>query len=430
MGFYNTENWPAKSEYYRWPWSSNDNPVQWLEVTDLCNIHCKGCYRSRMEGHRPLAVLREEVDFCIKNRNIDTVCIAGGEPLIYPDIVKLVEYISGRGLKANIITNTQAMTEKLVRELLDAGIYGFTCHIDMNQERPNEPRASSELELMPRRQQIADLLYKVGKGRIYCTFNATIYHENFKYIPDIIAWAHKNVEKVSGLDFITYRGIPLGRNVTWDVEEERGTSGTINETFGYAAQYDQIDITAVDIYNLIKDHYGDAYEPCAYLGGTGDVKQYKWWGQVFIMEADGRLHGSVGPRVMELLQIGHHWFKGRYFMYLRSNRTPRILMLLTALIGEKKMRNSRGSILRGLANPMTWFRQVRFQSIGINQPPDLLENGMSCMCESCPDACVWNGNLVSSCRLDEYRKYGKLMSAIKHEGNRESLNEAPVASKA
>jgi hypothetical protein len=33
------------------------------------------------------------------------------------------------------------------------------------------------------------------------------------------------------------------------------------------------------------------------------------------------------------------------------------------------------------------------------------------MCESCPDMCVWDGNLVNSCRLDEYRKYGRMLNA-------------------
>jgi sulfatase maturation enzyme AslB (radical SAM superfamily) len=418
-GFYNTANWPPKSDYYRWPWSSNDNPVLWLEVTDLCNIRCKGCYRSRIEGHRPLSVLEEEVDFCIRNRNIDTVCIAGGEPLIYPDIVELVRYIAGRGLKANIITNTQAMTEELVRDLWKAGVFGFTCHIDMVQERPNQPKAASELELMPRRQRIADLLYRVGHGKIYCTFNSTVYHENFKYIPDIVRWMHANADKVSGLDFITYRGIPLAENVKWDVETEQNIGHEeIHTTLGYAElDVAAIDITSVDVYNLLKDNFGELFEPCAYLGGTGDIKQYKWWGQVFIMEKNGTCHGSLGPRLMELMQIAHHWFRGKYFMYLRGNRAPRILILLTALIGDRKMRKGRRSILRGLVNPLSWFRMLRFQSIGINQPPDMLENGMPCMCESCPDATVWQGNLVSSCRLDEYRKYGKLMSAIVRDDN-------------
>jgi hypothetical protein len=28
------------------------------------------------------------------------------------------------------------------------------------------------------------------------------------------------------------------------------------------------------------------------------------------------------------------------------------------------------------------------------------------MCESCPDMTVWNGKLVHSCRMDEWRLYG------------------------
>ena len=35
-----------KRNLYRLPWSMNDNPIAWLEITDTCNIHCEGCYRS------------------------------------------------------------------------------------------------------------------------------------------------------------------------------------------------------------------------------------------------------------------------------------------------------------------------------------------------------------------------------------------------
>jgi hypothetical protein len=42
------------------------------------------------------------------------------------------------------------------------------------------------------------------------------------------------------------------------------------------------------------------------------------------------------------------------------------------------------------------------------------------MCESCPDMCVWEDNLVNSCRLDEYRRYGRLMNAIVHNAADES----------
>jgi len=416
MGFYNTENWPEKSRYYRWPWSNNDNPVGWLEITDLCNLHCKGCYRKAMEGHRDIETLKSEVDFFIRVRNIDTVCIAGGEPLIYPRIVELVKYIADRGVKPNIITNTQALTKELLKELYKAGLFGLTCHFDMLQERPGlnkNDKKITELDLMPLRQKVADLVYEVGKGKIYTTFNTTVYHENFKYIPDIVKWARKNPHKVQGLDFITYRGIPIKEGVIFDVEEAgEVTREDLKKDLGYVEDASQIDITSVDVYNLLKDHFGDKYEPCAYLGGTGHSMDYKWWGQALLMEKNGKVYGSIGPRTMEFLQIIHHWFKRRYFMYLRKSTVSRFLILFTALIGDRQLKNTRRRLLLTLLNPVKWFQPLYSQSIGINQPPDMMENGMASMCESCPDACVWEGNLVSSCRLDEYRKYGRLMNAI------------------
>ena len=95
-GFYNTKDWPAKKDYYRMPWSNNDNPIAWLEITDICNIYCKGCYRTNLEGHRPLNELKKEVDFFCDVRNPDSITIAGGEPLIYPDILELISYIKSK----------------------------------------------------------------------------------------------------------------------------------------------------------------------------------------------------------------------------------------------------------------------------------------------------------------------------------------------
>ncbi len=419
MGFYNTDNWPEKSRYYRWPWSNNDNPVGWLEITDICNIKCKGCYRSRTDGHRDLETLKREVDFFIEVRNIDTVCIAGGEPLVYPQIVELVRYIADRGVKPNIITNTHALTKELCTELYKAGIFGFTCHFDMLQTRPELKEGMTELDIMPLRQKVADLIYEVGKGKIYATFNTTVYHENFKYLPDIVKWARSNVKKVAGLDFITYRGIPIKEGVSFDVTETgQETIDNLRNNLGYTDDPSQIDITSVDVYNLLKDHFGEEYEPCAYLGGTGHVKEYKWWGEASVYEKNGTSYGSIGKRTIEFLQIMYHWFKGRYFMYLGpKNKLPRLLILLTCFLRDKSMRKGRRKLFLHSLNPIKWFQPVYNQSIGINQPPDMLENGMQSMCESCPDACVWEGNLVSSCRLEEYRKYGRLLNAIVHTDN-------------
>ena len=267
MGFYNTDNWPEKSEFYRFPWSNNDNPISWLEITDICNIYCKGCYRKNLSGHRELKELQEEVDFFKRVRNPDGISIAGGEPLVYPEIVKLVEYIAKQGIKPIIISNTYALEKENLTDLYNAGMAGITCHIDMLQDRPDIEKGSTELDIMTLRQEKADLLYDVTRGNMNVTFNQTVYHENFKYLPDIVKWARENIQKVHGLVFICYRGIPIKEGVSYDVDGE-----DITENIQYTeADTSQIDITSVDIYNLLKDHFGETYEPAAYLGGTGHI---------------------------------------------------------------------------------------------------------------------------------------------------------------
>jgi hypothetical protein len=229
-----------------------------------------------------------------------------------------------------------------------------------------------------------------------------------------VRWARKNPKKVHGLVLITYRGIPIKEGLTYDVlDQGTETAEDLKKELQYTeTEVDQIDIMSVDVYNLLKDNFGESYEPCAYLGGTGHIKHYKWWVNASIMEKNGMVYGPIGPRTMEYLQTKHHWKKGTYFTYFKKNKLPRIAILLTGLIGDKRMKKTRRSLFMKSLNPAKWFQPLYSQSIGIVQAPDMMENGMPSMCESCPDMCVWEDNLVNSCRLDEYRKFGRLMNAI------------------
>ena len=106
-----------KRELYRFPWSKNDNPIAWLEVTDICDLHCEGCYRQRLTGHKTLDEIKEEILFFKRWRNPDNVSIAGGEPLVHPQIVDVVAFIAENGMKPIILTNAAKLTPQLLREL-------------------------------------------------------------------------------------------------------------------------------------------------------------------------------------------------------------------------------------------------------------------------------------------------------------------------
>ena len=123
-----------------------------------------------------------------------------------------------------------------------------------------------------------------------------------------------------------------------------------------------------------------------------------------------KMYGSSGAKVMELFQTVHHMRHGDYVIYSPSNKIPKIAFLLGLV--DKGIRQTAGKFFREvLRHPGELFRPMYVQSIGIIQGPDLLEDGRVDMCESCPDMTVWEGKLVHSCRMDEWRLYGNYVVA-------------------
>jgi len=394
-----------KSELYRFPWSKNDNPIGWLEVTDVCNIHCKGCYRQNLEGHFPLERLKEEVLLMKEYRNIDNVSLAGGEPLTHPDIEALVEFIHLQGIKPYLLTNGRAVTEDRIRALKKAGLAGLAFHVDMMQNRAGW-EDKDEIGLLPLRDQYVDVMAAVGG--IPTSFGITVYKDNFEQIPDLVRWGIKNIKYVQGLTFITYRGALVKPGVTYHVAGRKVEMDL--DTLGYATEEEpeEYDITSHDVYRIIKDHF-PAYEASAYLGGTERFDSIKWLVGYMLGTEGAGWYGAVGPKAVEFAQAVHHFFKGTYFAYNRSVNIGRYL-LLAGLFDRQARRIN----LRYLANPLRLFtKPVYGQSIGVIQAPDVLPDGRVDMCDACPDLTVYKGQLIHSCRMDEWRRWGGYMTQVR-----------------
>jgi hypothetical protein len=69
----------------------------------------------------------------------------------------------------------------------------------------------------------------------------------------------------------------------------------------------------------------------------------------------------------------------------------------------------RQAFKRFLKKPKYWFKPIYGMGLGVVQAPDVLPNGHVDMCDSCPDVTYFEGRLVNSCRLDEYRKFGDMI---------------------
>ncbi|MBN1402503.1 MAG: radical SAM protein [Anaerolineae bacterium] len=391
-----------KKDLYRLPWSKNDNPIAWLEITDLCNLHCEGCYRQRLSGHKPLEEVKEEILFFKEWRNPDNLSIAGGEPLLHPQLPEIVAFAAERGIKPIVLTNGALLTPELLRELKAAGLAGFTLHIDSHQGRPGwqgkDEEAHNNL-----RQHYAEMIASVG-GHLITVFNATVYPSTFHQIPAVLRWGQSHIDLVDGLVFITYRLFDTDANVGLDLAGERIEAERLSYSSGHV---DESFVSGPEVADLIQECCPQ-FQVGSYLGGTVRHDSFKWLGAATIGNRHA-IYGSVGKQTMEVAQAGHHLLRGTYLAYLSELRHPAVAFLLAPW--DRMVRRTAGRWLSDVVrHPGRLFDNLHVQTIGIIQAPDLQSSGLVDMCDSCPDMTVWEGNLVNSCRLDEYRLFGALIS--------------------
>ncbi len=394
-------------EYYRLPWNYADNGISWLEPTTDCNLRCEGCYRDpRGPGHKTLEEARADLEVFKKLRKSDCMSIAGGDPLVYPQIVDLVKMIKEMGWKPIVNTNGLALDESLLRDLKKAGVFGFTFHIDTSQKRP-KVTAKTEAELNDLRLHYAQMLAKVGG--ISCSFNATISEKTIHEIPEMVSWSQQHADIVQTMVFILFRSPEITGDFDFFAD---GQKIALAETYKDSEWGGAYTLMAADAVAKIREA-DPQYEPCAYLNGTANPSSLKWLLANRVV-FNGDILGYFSPKIMELIQTFTHLFSGTYLAYAepRSTAKGKLAAFLGGLI-DRKMRAVFFKLLRQIiSHPRTILQPAYIQSFMIIQPVNFESDGRQDMCDSCPDITVHDGKLVWSCRLEELNQYGAFVQTV------------------
>jgi len=393
--------------YYRLPWNYADNGISWLEPTTKCNLRCEGCYRDLEHPvHKTIEEVRADLEVFKRLRKSDCMSIAGGDPLVYPHIIELVEMVKEMGWKPIVNTNGVALTEDLLRDLKKAGVFGFTFHIDTSQNRPGA-KGWSETQLNEVRLRYAEMLARVGG--IACSFNATVTQKTLGEVPALVKWAQDHVDIVQTMVFILFRSPPLNGEFEFYAHGNRlNFGGTYKETdWGGSGS-----VFAADVVEKIRE-VDPAYMPAAYLNGTVNPESFKWL-LAERVALDGEILGYVTPKFMELVQTFSHMTRGTYLSYVSPRSTARgKLASFLGAFADQGMRRIFFKMLRKIAaQPARLFKCSRLQSLMIIQPVNFESDGRQDMCDGCPDMTVHDGKLVWSCRLEELYKHGCFVESV------------------
>jgi hypothetical protein len=408
------------SELYRLPWTLPDNGISWLEPTARCNLNCYGCYRKNIKNsHKPFEQVKHELDVFQSLRKTDCISIAGGDPLLYPDIIKLIAEIKSRGIKPIINTNGIALTKELLHDLKKAGVFGFTFHIDSKQGRGRGPEweGKNELELNELRLHYAEML--AAEGNITCSFNSTVYGDTLHYVPQLVEWAQKHIDIVNTMVFILFRYITP--DLPYDFYA--GDKKIVWDEIHYHSNKEEVtNLMAPDIVQEIRKKYS-AFTPAAFLNGTHKADDFKWLLSERIGTKD-KIFGYLNNKFIEMVMTFYHYKYDRYLSYASTKTlsTGRITMF-SLWPFNKSVRSAFKKYFGYLAtNPFRIFKKVHMQSIMVIQPVDFMANGDQSMCDGCPDITVWkdkNGKdqLVWSCRLEEAMEYGEFLHTVPKKTN-------------
>ncbi len=119
-----------------------------------CNLDCAYCNeRDRVSGPVPLLMVERWLD---RLAGLGTGCVtcSGGEPLLHPDIVRIISAIRTRGMIPGLITNGYLLNAIRVKELNAAGLDYLQVSID-NVEPDQVSRKS--LRLLQRQLEVLAL---------------------------------------------------------------------------------------------------------------------------------------------------------------------------------------------------------------------------------------------------------------------------------
>lgn len=391
-------------DLYRLPWNLNDHANVWLEPTRRCNMRCEGCYSiNDPTSHKTLQQIKEELDFTEKYRNAHTVSIAGGEPLIHPQIEEIIRLVSDRGYVPIILTNGLILTPQILTKLKDAGLKKVMFHIDSRQKRPGWT-GKDELELNELRLTYARMVADT-KG-LACGFNTMVYEDTLKYVPELLEWTERHIDIVHTMAFLIFR--PLWQAKPGGRFEYllKGKKVKIAPELVYEnIKGIRTDITSREVVQEIRKKYPD-FEPSAYIGGTEELDALKWL-FTFRIGTKNKIYGYLGPKFAEVAQVCHHLVRRKYSGYIGPKlHTKAKWMFLASFIDKNTARAFKRYLKACLKNPLKLFSTIHLQTIMIVQPPDMLADGRQSMCDGCSDMTVWNGRLVWSCRLEELKRYG------------------------
>ncbi len=179
-----------------------------LELSRTCNLGCVYCYASSgkpLENELSLAEIEDIVDQAIQLGVKKIIVLGGGEPLLYPQLLDVLDFIISKNLVVDLFTNGTLITPDFAGKLYRLGV-GIVIKMNSRKaaiqdylaDREGTFAAINNSLVALREAGYPDEEHRLGIQTIIC-------RQNYDELPDLWRWARRQ-EIVPYVETMTLQG--------------------------------------------------------------------------------------------------------------------------------------------------------------------------------------------------------------------------------
>ena len=201
------QNLKSLAEYRRQLWVRPKLTYLFFELTDCCNLNCihcgSGCLGSN-SNYLDLSLIKSVLESVAKrydSRSI-MICVTGGEPVLHPDFIRVIELAHSYGFPVGITTNGTLIDDCLAQELKAACLDTVAISIDGLEESHDAFRRSPGAF-----RKAMDGVHSLKRAGIEPEALTVVSHNNFPELEELYAFLRKE-------QFYSWRVVnmdPIGR---------------------------------------------------------------------------------------------------------------------------------------------------------------------------------------------------------------------------
>jgi PqqA peptide cyclase len=232
------------------------------EITHRCPLHCPYC-------SNPIELQKREDELTTEHwlRVLEEACelgivqvhFTGGEPLLRPDLEQLIHRARELSLFVNLITSGIGVTEKRIRQLVEAGLDSI--QLSVQASLPELSDSIAGFKAHEKKEQAARIILA---GGLPLHMNVVLHRHNIHQIEEMIelcmSWGAKRLELANtqyyGWAFLNRQHLLPTKEQLATAEE---TYMRAKERFG----------KKIELIWILPDYYEDFPKPC--MGGWGNI---------------------------------------------------------------------------------------------------------------------------------------------------------------